>query len=269
MADTATAATAAPAPSVVTATTTASAVIIIAKALAPKKQLPKRELPRARTVIKSRTIFPEEPIKHVAIEYKTPEIQEDSGVARAIAAAEAQLNGNLARYSPPNPYPKKVDQYGQPYYRAWHNEPMWGYPGEDRLMVLVEFQKPNLDDGLNELPRAPVYMTVADVNAHMADKDARWKEVPTALKFGAHLLFVEDEKLRAMRIMTEHRAELAARAEMAAAKGKRTVKAVKPMPRKGYFRIIWRRTVADTAGYDRFMAGFTGARLMERQWADW
>jgi hypothetical protein len=247
---------------------TATAAAVITKALAPKKQLPKRELPRAHTVIKSRTIFPEEPIKHVAIEYKTPEIQEDSGVARAIAAAEAQLNGNLARYSPPNPYPKKVDQYGQPYYRAWHNEPMWGYPGEDRLMVLLEFQKPNLDDGLNELPRAPVYMTVADVNAHMADKDARWKEVPTALKFGAHLLFVEDEKLRAMRIMTEHRAELAARAE-AAAKGKTTVKAVKPMQRKGTFRIIWRRTVADTAGYDRFMAGFSGARLMERQWADW
>jgi hypothetical protein len=80
-------------------------------------------------------------IQHVAIEYKAPEIKEDSGVARAVAAAEAQLNGNLARHSPPNPYPKKVDQQGQPYYRAWRNEPMWGYPGEDRLMVLVEFQK--------------------------------------------------------------------------------------------------------------------------------
>ena len=46
-----------------------------------------------------------------------------------------------------------------------------------------------------------------------------------------------------------------------------SLKAVKPMPRKGTFRIIC--TVADTEGYDRFMAGFTGAWLMERQWADW
>ncbi len=56
----------------------------------------------------------------------------------------------------------------------------------------------------------------------------------------------------------------------AAAKGRTSVKkAVKELPRKGTFRIIWRRTVDDTAGYDSFMAGFTGARLMELQWADW
>ena len=255
-------------------TTTTTAAIIIAKALAPKKLLPKRAPPRARTVIKSQTIFPEEPVvKHVAIEYKTPEeFQEDPAVVRAVARAEeAQLNGNtLARYSPPNPYPKKLDQQGLPYYRAWRDEPMWGYPGDDRLIVLVEFHAPPKDDGLESgvPPRAPVYMTVADINAAIANKDAKWKEVPMALKFGAHLLFVEDEKLRAMRIMAQHCAGLMARAH-AVTNGKTTVKAVKELPRKGTFRIIWRRTVADAAGYDRFMAGFTGARLMERQWADW
>jgi hypothetical protein len=227
MQDTATAATATATTATATATnataTAAAAAVVkvIAKALAPKKLLPKRKPPRASTVIKSRTFYSEEE-ETKKVEYKAPEAkEEDAAVVRTLAATEAQLNSCLARYSQPNPYPSKRDQDGQQYYRAWHNKQIWGYPCEEHLMVLVEFHTPK-DDGVNKQPRAPVYMTVDDVKKHTADKNTVWKEVPTALKFGVHLLFVQDEKLCAMRVMAEHRGGIVARAE-AAATGKTTI----------------------------------------------
>ena len=124
------------------------------------------------------------------------------------------------------------------------------------------------NDCHKEEPRPKQYMHFKDLNAHILLKDHKMKEVPTALKYGAHLMFKEDPKHRANRIEMEAKLKTEADVEAAANPGKKRKAVVKPLPSKGGFSTIWRRTYADTEGYDRFMAEL-GANLMKRQWADW
>ena len=171
-------------------------------------------------------------------------------------------DAELARDLPPIPYSKK-DKYGAPYFRAWAPG---DYAGEDRMVALVENY--HYSDYHKEAPHPMEFMHFKDLNKHILLKDHKMKEVPTALKYGAHLMFKEDPKYRANRIEMEAKLKAEADAEAAANPEKKKTKAVKPLPRKGGFITIWRRTYADTEGYDRFMAEL-GANLMKRQWADW
>ena len=136
------------------------------------------------------------------------------------------------------------------------------------MVVLVEHYD-YLDD-LETAREMMEYVHVKDINRMMLNKDARWKEVPASIKYGAHLMFVEDPKLREKRILMEERLRVQALAEAAANPGKCTKKQqkAKPLQRQGSFRIIWRRNYSDPAGYDTFMAKL-GANLPLRQWADW
>ena len=197
----------------------ASAKAVINKALAPKKLLPKREEPRAHTHIKARTFFPDEPLPRVRV-YQAPVYKEDEAVAQQVAAAEVE-DAQLARELPPIPYTKK-DKYGAPYFRAWA-PPTPGnnnnnYAGEDQMVALVENYHYN--DCHKEAPRPMEYMHFKDLNKHVLMKDHKMKEVPTALKYGAHLMFKEDPKHRANRIETEARLNAEADAEAAANPGK-------------------------------------------------
>ena len=83
------------------------------------------------------------------------------------------------------------------------------------------------------------------INKMMIIRDGWCKEVPTPIKFGTHVKFVEDAKHREKCILMEE--GLRVETAEAAATCKR-IKVVKPLQRKGAFKIIWRRTHADTAG---------------------
>ena len=210
---------------------------------------------------------------------------EDMFVAMQLDLAAGQVL--KARDLPPIPYSKK-DKYGAPYYRAWAPDDEGGYPGEDHVVVLVEHYD-YLDDlekkSSSSSPSSKSskmttmmmeYAHIKDINRMMLNPDARWKEVPASIKYGTHLMFVEDPKLREKRILMEERLrvqEALLLAEAAANPGegkcaKKQQKKVKPLQRQGSFRIIWRRNYSDPAGYDTFMAKL-GANLPLRQWADW
>ena len=135
---------------------------------------------------------------------------------------------------------------------------MGGYPGEDRHAVVPKHHR----------------------------KKGAWEEVPRRrVKFGAHILFVEDQltvlfissSQRCIRLKTVGRGSQAARRAPArkeleaqgevAATGKRA-RHVPPQPRVGSFRFIRRRTRSAPVGYDRLIAAIS-ANLPLRQWADW
>jgi len=248
--------------------------------LPPKKQLPKREEPRARTVIPPTTTFHPRP-KEVVIEYKRGDGRPTRNVADQLALCEhLASDAELARKRelPKIPYQKpKVDSYGAPFYQAWTpvskdeatGRVEGGCPSEHRMVVLV--QNYDYTDALSRLEAANgwtdfEYLHLKDLNAALLNKDHRYKEIPLELRFGAHALFVEDERLRGERLLAEMRRRAEAEAE-AAATGKKVKTFRKPLPRKGAFHFVFRRGFADRAGYDRFIASLSANRA-QRQWAD-
>jgi hypothetical protein len=128
-----------------------------------------------------------------------------------------------ARELPPIPYTKK-DQYCTPYYRVWApaSSQGGGYPGEHNLVVLVEHY--DYLDGLDNNNMEMEYLHVKDINRMMLNnKDQGWKEVPTAIKYGSHVMFVEDAKHRQNRIRMEEQMRVeASLAEAAATPGNKT-----------------------------------------------
>ncbi len=97
------------------------------------------------------------------------------------------------------------------------------------MVVLVEHYDNYLDDLDNNDDKDMEYLHVKNINSMMLNnKDQRWKEVPTANKYGAHVMFVEDAKHRQNRIRMEERVE--ALAEAAANPGKKRKAVNKQLP---------------------------------------
>jgi hypothetical protein len=218
----------------------AASAAAVAKALAPKKLIVRAPL-RASFKIKSRTVFPStegacKPWKAQVIRAKEDAPFEKRGTS---AEEDAEIAANL----PANPY-RKQDAYGNPHYRAWAPCAQGGCPLEDHMMVLVHFAPIGLET--QEDKPADTYMHFAAFKRHSLDK--RIKEWPIATRFGADLMFFEDEQLRANRIAVE------------AAGGK-------PIQKKGSFACVWRFTHADHAGYDKFIEGIS-ANLKKRSWTE-
>ena len=160
---------------------------------------------------------------------------------------------------------QRLDDYGQPYFRAWAPQinpaddggrgGTSGYAGEDRMVVLVHF----LRDSELEPQMPPEYMTFAQLKKMST---IRMREVPTAVMFGADMTFAEDAKSKAARLAEEkeRREEDYVMSMDPDAKKKRR-KALKPT--KGSFSICWRNSWADCAAYDRFKAGFAMPKRLE------
>ena len=234
-------------PSLVNAASSVSRI-----ALAPKIVLKKkREAPRAHTKIVSRTIMPSsskkddnntEPKGQIVV---APTPARDS-VGLAMSAAEQ--DAEIARSLPRIRFTKK-DRFGAPFYRAWAPADQGGCPSEDHIVVLVHFARQGLET--EETRTKPVYMTFAELKKSSI---APLKEVPLEVRFGADLMFREDEQRRADRLL---RIDLG----LAPASGP------KAEPRRGAFSAVWRTTYADCAGYDRFKARLV-ENLPKRSWAD-
>ena len=215
------------------------AAAVSAKALAPKKLIVRPPL-RASFKVKSRTVFPstERPVKAPS----APVIRgKDAPLEKRGTTAEE--DAEIARNLPPNPYRKK-DAYGNPYYRAWSPADKGGCPQEHRMMVLVHFAPMGLET--QEDKPADVYMHFETYKRHHIGKGI--KEWSNGVKFGADLMFFEDEQLRANRIAIE------------GAGGK-------AIQKKGRFCCVWRFTHADEKGYDKFMAEID-ANLKKRSWTE-
>ena len=220
-----------------------SSPAVSVKGLAPKKLLVRQPL-KASFKIKSRTVFPstEQLVKVPNAQMIRGKEEDQLPIVRGTDAHEdALITNNL----PANPYRKK-DQYDNPYYRAWAPVTEWGggCPLEHRMMVLVHFAPMGLET--EEDKPADTYMNFETYKRHCMGKGI--KEWPNGVKFGADLLFYEDEQLRANRIAIE------------GAGGK-------PIQKKGRFSCVWRKTMADMAGYDKFMAGID-ANLKKRSWTE-
>jgi hypothetical protein len=237
-----------------TTTTTATEVVVAAAAaapkstaMAPKKLLKKREPIRASFKIVSRTIFPsKEPAFKVQ---KTPIIpdREDLTPIQKFNTANKAQDEEIARSLPPITQ-RKVDKYGNPWYRAW--SPLNKATGEgcclleDHMVVLVHHKARG--EETEEMKPASEYMTFQQLKQHSLIK---LKEVPLEAKFGADLMFVEDAQLRADSIL-----------KLEEGGGR--------IQKKGLFCAVWRRTHADMEGYDKFIADLSAFHT-KRQWADW
>ena len=217
--------------------------------MAPKKLLKKmREPIRASFKIVSRTIFPsKEPAFKVQ---KTPIIPDREDVLSSIQkfnTADKAQDEEIARSLPPITQ-RKVDKYGNPWYRAW--SPLnkatgeGGCQSEDHMVVLVHHKARG--EETEETKPASEYMTFKQLRQHSLIK---LNEVPLEAKFGADLIFVEDAQLRADRIL-----------KLEAGGGR--------IQKKGLFCVVWRRTHADMEGYDKFVADLSAFHT-KRQWADW
>ena len=233
-------------PSLVNAASSVSRI-----ALAPKIVLKKkREAPRAHTKIVSRTIMPSTSAKKVEPQLKgqivvAPTPPRDS-VGLAMSAAEQ--DAEIARDLPKIRFTKK-DRFGAPFYRAWAPVADGGCPSEDHIVVLVHFARQGLET--EETRTKPVYMTFAELKKSSI---APLKEVPLEVRFGADLMFREDEQRRADRLL---------RIDM----GLAPASGPKAEARRGAFSAVWRTTYADCAGYDRFKARLV-ENLLKRSWAD-
>ena len=207
--------------------------------LAPKKLIVRQPL-RASFKVKSRTVFPstERPVKAPS----APMIRGKDGPFEK-RGTTAEEDAEIARNLPPNPYRKK-DAYGNPYYRAWSPADEGGCPEEHRMMVLVHFAPMGLET--QEDKPEDKYMNFETYKRHNMGKGI--KEWSNGVKFGADLMFFEDEQLRANRITIE------------GAGGK-------AIQKKGRFCCVWRFTHADTEGYDKFMAEID-ANLKKRSWTE-
>ena len=217
------------------------------KGLAPKKLLVRQPL-KASFKIKSRTIFPstEQPIKVANAQMIRGKEEDQLPIVRGTDAHEdALITNNL----PANPYRKK-DQYDNPYYRAWAPVTEWGggCPLEHRMMVLVHFAPMGLET--EEDKPKDTYVNFEAYKRHCMEKGI--KEWPIAVQYGADLMFFEDEQLRANRIAKELTG---------------TVPTSRPIQKKGRFCCVWRNTMADVGGYNKFIAGID-ANLKKRSWTD-
>ena len=215
------------------------AAAVSAKALAPKKLIVRQPL-RASFKVKSRTVFPstERPVKVPS----APVIRGKDGPFEK-RGTTAEEDAEIARNLPANPY-RKRDAYGNPYYRAWSPADEGGCPEEHRMMVLVPFAPMGLET--QEDKPEDKYMNFETYKRHNMGKGI--KEWSNGVKFGADLMFFEDEQLRANRIAIE------------GAGGK-------AIQKKGRFCCVWRFTHADTEGYDKFMAEID-ANLKKRPWTE-
>ena len=224
-----------------------SSPAVSVKGLAPKKLLVRQPL-KASFKIKSRTVFPstEQPVKVPNAQMIRGKEEDQLPIVRGTDAHEdALITNNL----PANPYRKK-DQYDNPYYRAWSpaTEYGGGCPMEHRMMVLVHFAPMGLET--QEDKPEDKYMNFETYKRHNMGKGI--KEWSNGVKFGADLMFFEDEQLRANRIAKELTGN---------------VPTSKPIQKKGRFSCVWRKTMADMAGYDKFMAGID-ANLKKRSWTE-
>jgi hypothetical protein len=220
---------------------------VSAKGIAPKLLLVRQPL-KASFKIKSRTVFPS-----TARPVKIPQAQMIRGKEEdqlpIVRGTDAQEDALITNNLPANPYRKK-DKYGNPFYRAWAPVTEWGggCPSEDRMMVLVHFAPMGLETEENK--PEDVYMHFETYKRHCMGKGI--KEWSNGVKFGADLMFFEDEQLRADRIAKELTG---------------TVPTSRPIQKKGHFICVWRKTMADVAGYDKFMAGID-ANLKKRSWTE-
>jgi len=228
----------------------------VLKATAPKKQLITKRKKDAKVnaaakYIKSRTIFPsnDPPFKP----FKAPVVRDRDDAFAASArhhhTISDKADDDAIASALPTITQRKQDKYGNPWYRAWASEDKGGCPSEDRIVVLVHHM-PRGDETEETRPPSE-YMTFQQIKQHSLIK---MKELPLPLRYGADLYFTEDAQLRANRLAAE------------AGGG------TKRIQKKGAFAIIWRRTFADVAGYDRCVAKREAQRLEaldKRQWADW
>jgi hypothetical protein len=125
---------------------------------------------------------------------------------------------------------QRSDIYGNPYFRPWSREE--GYPGEDKIAVLVHFAKAR-DETEAQKPKSR-YMTFKMLRKHSL---IPMREVPIPVKFGADLMFHEEPTLREIRLQAIILND----------------PDNKPAHPKGHFSAVWRRTHADCTGYDEFM----------------
>lgn len=196
--------------------------------IAPKKLLIRQPLKKSFK-IKSKTIFPEPPSK--------PERRIDADLLRPLApedntpiqiGTDQEEDDKIAQNLPSMASFQRSDKYGQDWYRSWSREA--GYPGEDKIAVLVHFKKARDET----IPQKSKYMTFKKLRKHSM---VRMKEVPIPVRFGADLMFCEDPTLREIRLQALIKNPLD-----------------KPLPPKGIFTVVWRRTYADCSGYDEYMA---------------
>ena len=182
---------------------------------------------------------------HAGIEEEDKEKDQLPIVRSTIAQEDLEIAQNL----PPTPY-RKQDTYGNPYYRAWSpaTEYGGGCPMEHRMMVLVHFAPMGLET--EEDKPEDTYMNFEAYKRHCMEKGI--KEWPIAVRYGADLMFFEDEQLRANRIAKELTGN---------------VPTSRPIQKKGHFSCVWRFTHADHEGYDKFIAGID-ANLKKRSWTD-